>query len=418
MDLVSIPKEVKGVLNRILDEGGQAYIVGGALRDHIMGREIFDWDIATSLLPEEIEYKFKDMKIVTTGRRFGTMTVVTDRLPIEITTYRVEGDYRDFRRPDRVKFTPDIYEDLKRRDFTMNAMAFNPILKHRQFIDPYKGYKDIKKGIIRAVGNPHKRFCEDALRMMRAIRFMSELGFTIEDNTLDAIAENSHLIKNISVERIRDELNKTLLGSFPVNSIKTLYDSRLLTYIMPRATKYLDSPSIEHIASIISRCDSNLLERISALFLWTTKIEDGQVLLKKILRGLKYDNDTRRNVSNILSAYNTAMVPSSPNIEYRLRKLMGSIGVDNTLIALRLKKYTNKDIKNLIQNVECILARKDPIHKSDLKIDGYDIISLGIGQRDKRDIGRILDTAYDWVLKDPNANNKDILLSRISNLDL
>lgn len=416
MDIENIPDEVINVLKRILNRGGEAYIVGGALRDHILGKAIYDWDIATSLLPEEIDETFSDVHKVTTGRKFGTITVFMGDLPIEITTYRIEDDYIDFRHPSKVKFTYDIYEDLKRRDFTMNALAFNPLLERGQFIDPYDGHSDIKRGIIRAVGDPGERFSEDPLRMMRAIRFMAELGFEIEEGTLSSIAQNSHLIEKISAERIRDELNKTLLAQFVKESIVFLYSSGLQGHIVPESIQYLSRSTIESIASSLSLCSRDLIERLCAFFIWTVEIEDRRATLNKVLRRLRYDNDTRQNVVKILCAVDMPIDPRDHRIKYRIRKLMGSIGIENTLMVLRLRKLFRYDTENIAYVVNSILCDKDPIFKSDLAIDGHDIINMGIGRHDKRDIGKALDIAYDWVLKDPSLNERKVLLNRLGDL--
>lgn len=414
MDIENIPDEVIDVLKRILNRGGEAYIVGGALRNHILGKSIYDWDIATSILPEEIEEIFPDVNKVTTGRRFGTITVFMGDFPIEITTYRVEDDYKDFRHPSKVDFTHNIYEDLKRRDFTMNALAFNPLLTKGQFIDPYDGRHDIENGIIRAVGNPKERFSEDPLRMMRAIRFMAELGFKIEDNTLSSIVQNNHLIKNISAERIRDELNRILLGKFVKDGAMLLYSSGLQAYIVPDSIQYLNRATVESIASSLPLCNRDIIERLCMFFIWTIQTEDRQSTLNKVLRKLRYDNNTRRNVVKILCAVDMPIDPSDHRIKYLIRKLMGSIGVENTLIVLRLRKLFKYETESIDNIVNAILRDEDPIFKSDLAIDGHDIMDMGIGSRDKKNIGKALDMAYDWVLKDPSLNDRKVLLSRLS----
>lgn len=412
MDIKNIPDEVIEVIERILDRNGEAYIVGGALRDHILGKTIYDWDVATSLLPEEIEDTFSDVNTITTGKRFGTITVFMDNMPIEVTTYRIEKDYRDFRHPSQVEFTCDIYEDLRRRDFTMNALAFNPLLKEGEFVDPYGGCSDIEKGIIRAVGNPRDRFSEDPLRMMRAIRFMAELGFKIDADTLSSIEQSNYLIENISAERIRDELNKMLLGPFVKNATMILYSSGLQTYIIPESKSNLGKDTVEIIASLLPLCGKDIVERLCAFLIWTVELKDRQNLLNKILRRLRYDNSTRHNVVKILCSIDIPIDANEPRIKYRLRKLMGSIGIENTIIVLRLKKLLGYSIEDIDNIVNSILEDEDPILKSQLAIDGHDIMSMGIGSEDKRDIGRALDIAYDWVLQDPNLNDKQILIQK------
>ena len=207
--VINIPPQVKTAIEILEKNGHSAYVVGGAVRDAVMGKPANDWDITTSALPEETISAFRDFRVIETGLKHGTVTVMIEKTPIEITTYRIEYGYSDNRHPDRVDFTDRVEDDLSRRDFTVNAIAYSP---QRGFADPFEGKKDIKKKIIRCVGEADRRFGEDALRILRALRFSSVLGFEIESETADSIRRNYTLLKNISVERIFVELSKLICG--------------------------------------------------------------------------------------------------------------------------------------------------------------------------------------------------------------
>lgn len=221
---IFIPKEVSFLIDTIYENGYEAFMVGGCVRDSILNLTPNDYDITTSATPQEIMNIFKDYKIIDTGIKHGTVSIILNNNIYEITTYRIEGEYENNRRPKNVEFTSNIEEDLKRRDFTINAMAYN-----EQFgiVDKFNGLEDLQKRIIKTVGNPDERFEEDGLRMIRAIRFSSKLGFSIDENTLKSIYKNAYIIKNISIERINDEFTKTLVSDNPQNII-LLYKTKIL----------------------------------------------------------------------------------------------------------------------------------------------------------------------------------------------
>ena len=226
-----IPKEVEEIILKLNKEGFEAYIVGGCVRDILMDRIPSDWDITTSAKPEEVKRIFP--RTYDTGIVHGTVTVVMNKSHFEITTYRIEGIYEDYRRPKEVSFTNNLEEDLSRRDFTMNAIVYHP---QEGFIDPMGGIIDIENKIIRCVGDPSKRFEEDALRMLRGIRFSSQLNFNIEEETYNAIKDNAALISYISAERIKEELDKMLMGDF-TDKLVLLYETGILKYILPELHK-------------------------------------------------------------------------------------------------------------------------------------------------------------------------------------
>ncbi len=205
-----LPANVKRLLDILQSAGHEAYIVGGCVRDSLLSRVPNDWDICTSAKPDELIslLHHSGINVILTGLKHGTITAILDKMPYEITTFRIDGHYSDNRRPDQVTFTDDIVQDLSRRDFTINAMAYNP---HTDLVDPFDGQSDIQRRLIKCVGNPEVRFHEDALRILRAFRFSAQLGFTVEENTLLTAKSNANLLKNISAERIRDELCKIVV---------------------------------------------------------------------------------------------------------------------------------------------------------------------------------------------------------------
>ncbi|NLC04057.1 MAG: CCA tRNA nucleotidyltransferase, partial [Tissierellia bacterium] len=228
--MIDIPDYVLRIIKKLENHGYEAFLVGGCLRDIMLGKEPTDFDITTNALPDNIEEMFSDFRTVNIGKEFGTIIVVQEEGNIEITTYRIESEYRDGRRPSKVLFSNNIIEDLSRRDFTINSMAYN---KNIGIIDPYNGREDLDEKIIRSVGNPKLRFKEDHLRILRGIRFATELEFQIEEETFQAMKEESQSLKNISIERIYNEFIKILLSNIPSRGINLMLDMGILNLIIP-----------------------------------------------------------------------------------------------------------------------------------------------------------------------------------------
>ena len=224
---INLPPKVEYIINKIYENNYEAYIVGGCVRDAILGLKPHDYDITTSAPPDAIIDIFKGFRCIETGIQHGTVSIVIEKDIYEITTYRIEGEYKDHRRPESVDFTNKLEEDLKRRDFTINAMAYN---EKEGLIDLFGGKEDIESRVIRTVGNPYDRFNEDGLRMIRAIRFSSKLDFQIEEDTLKAIYDNANIIEDISLERITDEFSKIILSDNPENIIY-LFKTKILKYL-------------------------------------------------------------------------------------------------------------------------------------------------------------------------------------------
>ena len=259
---INLPSKVKYIIDKIYENNYEAYIVGGCVRDTILGIEPNDYDITTNAMPKVIMEIFKEFRCIETGIEHGTVSVVIDEDIYEITTYRIEGEYKDHRRPENVDFTNKLDEDLKRRDFTINSMAYN---EKEGLIDLFGGKVDLENKIIKTVGNPYDRFNEDGLRMIRAIRFSSKLDFKIESNTLLAIYDNAQIIKNISLERITDEFNKTILSNKPENIIY-LFKTQLLNYLNISSEK--DEKKIIQMYkkfALLSKFDKVLIKRLVAL---------------------------------------------------------------------------------------------------------------------------------------------------------
>ncbi len=275
MKEIIMPSEVSYVLDEIEKNGFESYIVGGCVRDSIMGKRPKDWDITTNATPEDIIKIFP--KTFETGIEHGTVTVVVNKNNIEVTTYRIDGDYKDNRRPEEVCFTKSLEEDLKRRDFTMNAIAYN-----KTYVDIFGGITDIKNKTIKGVGNPNVRFEEDALRMLRCIRFSASTGFEIEKNTYEAIFNKRHLLKNISVERIREEFTKLLIGE-ENSKIDLLIKTKLIKYYDENFYYYLKN--YKDLTTNLKKSPKELWALLCVVFLETD-------ISKKYMKQLKFDNNT------------------------------------------------------------------------------------------------------------------------------
>lgn len=438
---VFVPYDVKYIINELYKNKFDAFIVGGCLRDLLLNLEPKDYDIATSAKPDNVMSLFN--KTIPTGIKHGTVTVVINNNNYEVTTFRTEGDYLDNRHPSSVDFVTDIREDLSRRDFTVNALAYNDKLG---LIDYFNGINDLKNKIIRCVGHADKRFKEDALRMLRAIRFSCQLGFKIENKTFEAIINNANLIKNISKERIRDELCKILISSSPSKGIDMLQKTGLLEFIIPELNLIVNySPlSIKHNRDVFGHTlkvmdnleGNNLTLMLAALLhdvgkLNTLTLEadgvyrfpkhnvEGSVMSKKILRDLKFDNYTVNSVSKLIEHHLVLQVNYMPT-RYEIKKYLLEVGEDIVYLLFELQKADIRALDNpkpflkkvdyIKDTVKDILSNKEPLYIKDLVINGEDLIKEFNIPRGKL-IGDILNHLLDEVLKNPDLNNKENLLS-------
>ena len=444
---IRIPEKVNEIINILRDNGFEAYAVGGCVRDMVLGREPEDWDITTSATPIEVKGLFT--RTVDTGIQHGTVTVLIDKEHFEVTTYRIDGIYEDNRHPSEVLYTINLSEDLRRRDFTINAMAYN---RQEGIIDLFEGMEDLNKGLIRCVGSASERFDEDALRILRAVRFSAQLGFEIEQNTLEAIKEKAPLLVNISAERIRTELTKLLISDNP-DKIRILYEAGITGIILPLFDRIMETEqnNVHHIYSVgehTIRCICNVAgkqrdnlytpkERVILRF--TMLIHDiekpgtlshgkdgqdhfyghqekGAVTARRIMRELKFDNETLEAVVHLIKwhDYRFELTPlgmrravSKIGKEY-MNLLFEVIKADNSAKHPSIqtkeehKLYKARSLyQDLIKADECVTLR-------DLKINGKDLIAEGY--KSGRELGRILDDLLDAVIEDPKLNEKAKLL--------
>lgn len=392
---MELPYEVSSIIEKLNKKGYEAFVVGGCVRDWLLGKKPTDFDIATSASPQDVKALFS--RTVDTGIKHGTVTILMGNRTVEVTTYRIDGEYKDNRHPENVIFTHDLREDLMRRDFTINAMAYHPELG---IVDLFGGREDILNKIIRGVGDPVKRFEEDALRMLRGIRFAAMLGFKIEDNTWNAIFIKSQLIKNISCERIRDEFLKIILAPYP-DAIKLLADSRLLYYFSPVLQTYIEG-NLKKIIYSINTCKNDLIYRIVAFFM-RMEIDDA----KEIFLKLRFDNKTITEVITILSYIKKPI----PDDLYETRRTLSLIGVDTYIKLLYLKQalYGNNCDKNYSM-LESVISSGDCFTLKSLSVNGSDLLKLGFKGVE---IGNCLTYLLNYVMHNPDANKKEILLNKI-----
>lgn len=421
---IFIPKDVSFLIDMIYENGYEAFMVGGCVRDSVLNLTPNDYDITTNAKPKEIMNIFKDYKIIDTGIKHGTVSIILNNNIYEITTYRIEGEYENNRRPKTVEFTSSIEEDLRRRDFTINAMAYN---KQFGIIDKFNGLEDLQNRIIKTVGNPDERFKEDGLRMIRAIRFSSKLGFNIDENTLNGIYKNSYIIKNISTERINDEFTKILLSDNPQNII-LLYKTNIFKYLGIHCNLNRDYyKELEKYINILSYCDNNLLDKLIILdYLISNEI------LKCIDKYEKYkyycENIKKVNIINNLKYSKKVINYCNDIMEYMIKdidkidkivikKYLSNIGYEKLNKVFKLKLiynvfFNNKDnvefFKRCIKQLDEIENSKECYEIKSLEIDGK--ILKDLGYKDK-EIGEKLSFLLDQVIKDPLLNKKDILIN-------
>ena len=394
--IIDLPKNVENIIGSLEEHGFEGFAVGGCVRDSLLKKTPKDWDITTDALPVDMKKIFK--KTFDTGIAHGTVTVLMDGVGYELTTYRIDGNYSDGRHPDSVSFSKSLSEDLCRRDFTINAMAYS---NKKGIVDLFDGRKDLQNGIIRAVGDAKKRFDEDALRMLRAVRFAAQLGFKIDDDTFEAIKEKAKLLSNVSKERIFVELNKSLCGEFAQN-IKMVYTSGLYRYIGKEFAK-LD----KSIYDFYPRKFHNKKHMYWAAFL--ENIENAEVV-KKILFELKSDNATRNNTYLLVKELKNPLPSSDEDIRWSLHRIGADLFCDYIEILKSDKK--NVDILDKIDTIEnrysLILKENHAYEISMLDITGKDLMDIGISKGPK--IGEVLEFLLKKVIENPLNNEKSRLL--------
>ncbi len=375
------------------------YLVGGAVRDYILKKENSDYDLTTSATPDEVKVMFK--RTIDTGIKHGTVTVIFSGEHYEITTFRTEGDYSDSRHPDSVTFVRSLEEDLKRRDFTINALACDIITG--EIIDLHGGTDDLEKGIIRAIGIPEDRFNEDALRMFRACRFAAKLDFTIEENTLKAIKSLHGNIRKVSVERIKDEMDKLLLSPCPVRGLEYLENTGLMEEIIPEITL------TNSLKEAIRRAKENNLPLTSlyAILFSGMSAQDTE----KALMHLKASNREKKEITLLSSGLGNIPYDNTP---VSIRRLIKKYGKENILPLFTLRRaygYTEEEDIRYEEKVKEELEKDPALEIKDLDITGKDLEAI---VKPGPEMGRMLNYLLDEVIKNPRLNNRDDLLELAS----
>ena len=390
---IRLDPQVEKIIAVLEAHGHEAYAVGGCVRDSLLGRTPNDWDVTTSARPEEVKKLFR--RTVDTGIRHGTVTVLFGKTGYEVTTYRIDGCYKDNRHPESVVFTDLLYEDLRRRDFTVNAMAYSRV---RGLQDLFGGRKDLENGVIRAVGVPKERFTEDALRILRCVRFAAQLDFTVDEETLKAAEELSGNLKDISKERIREEFVKTLMSGHPeyVGVLTKIGAVRFIEPTFPERE--------ERAIALLTAAPADEVFRLAA-FLYGAADPDA------VLRDLRFDNKTRKAV---VSMVRFADEPLSDEPR-RLRHLMRDYGqeaFDDLLVFHGLVHGT--DISGARKEAAGILERGECVSLSELAVTGEDLKAQGVPAG--REMGRVLSALLECVLDEPEFNKKEKLLLHISKI--
>lgn len=433
---VKLSKGAKTVINTLKNHGFSAYAVGGAVRDALLGKTPYDFDITTDATPYEVKELFD--KVIDTGIAHGTVTVMIDKESLEVTTFRADGEYLDNRKPTSVTLVKDVRDDLARRDFTINALCYND---DEGILDLFSGIDDLNEKIIRAIGNPEERFTEDALRILRGVRFSVQLGFEIEKNTLDAIKKCAPLVKNLSVERITAELDKILMSPAPDKALALMYDTGILDFIMPEmADCYRCDQNIKwhiydvgnHTAQVIKNTPEIIYLRYSALMHdWGKphtkgKNDEGEdtfrnhakisyELADKFTKKYKFSNERRDKAIRLVKYHDLEILPEKKYVKRAINKVGDDIFID--LISLKRADCLSQNLEltasrlpyidTLEKLYEEIKENKETFSVKDLAVNGNDIKALG-GTGKK--IGEILNALLEVVMDNPAQNEKEILI--------
>lgn len=438
---IHIPTGARKIIARLEQHGYEAYIVGGCVRDSLMGKRPSDWDICTSARAEEMMALFEDKRVIPTGIQHGTLTILAEDGAYEVTTFRIDGEYLDHRHPKSVAFTRELAEDLSRRDFTINAMAWHP---ERELIDLFGGVEDLRDRLVRAVGDPVQRFNEDGLRMLRMVRFATVLDFDYDPATYDAVRKQGHLLQYISKERIQVELNKILLAAHPARGLEDLYTLGMYPYIIPLMCHtvgfaqrgghhFLDV--FEHSLLAVGVIAPELVLRLTMLlhdigkpFVWDSseslsydRFDDHAAvsakLAGKILRDLKYDNATRKDVVELIAHHNDILLPDPVNVRRALARL-GEVQT-RRLVQVKVADLIAHDLAGerekilalfaeISDVIDEVVARGDCTSVKALAIGGQDMMALGLSGRA---IGQMLNAALELVLEKPEMNTRETLLN-------
>ena len=435
---ITLPAQVAEIIDKLNSAGYEAYAVGGCVRDSLLGREPHDWDITTSATPYEVKGIFR--RTVDTGIKHGTVTVLLGDEGFEVTTFRVDGEYSDHRHPEEVSFTRELSEDLLRRDFTINAMAYS---EPTGVVDLYGGLSDLENKVIKAVGDPDARFDEDALRIMRAVRFAAQLGFTVEENTKAAIVRHTEFLRDVSAERIETELTKLITSPHPEKLIDA-YQLGITAVILPEFDKMMETPQNNpfhkydvgrHTIAVMQNVPAVRAMRFAALFHDMAKPEckttdeagidhfkmhsvKGADMAVSIMRRLKMDNDTIKRVKRLVYWHDYGI--KGDVTKKSLRRMLSQFGAENfedyysirqadmlgqSDYMLEEKKANLLHIRSMYEE---IIAEDDCLTIKDLKVGGSDVMAIGVPAGPE--VGKILKYLLDKVLDDPSCNEKEKLL--------
>ena len=435
-----MPEKVKYIIDRITAADFEAYAVGGCVRDSILGRIPQDWDITTSARPEQVKALFP--RTIDTGLQHGTVTVLLEREGFEVTTYRIDGKYEDSRHPTEVIFTPSLEEDLKRRDLTINAMAYND---EKGLVDIYGGLEDIQAQIVRCVGNPLERFEEDALRILRAIRFSAQLGYRIEEKTKDAIRQLAPSLKNISAERIQTELIKLITSPNP-DYLRVAFDCGVTKVFLPEFDLAMETEQNhphhcysvgEHTLHALTEVEPDKVLRLAVLFhdigkpATLTKDEKeithfhghaqvGADITKEVLRRLKFDNDTISGVSKLVF-YHDYGNDLKPDMRI-LRRMVNKIGEDAFPGLFQVKRADILAQSNYLRQEKLVRLQQwqqlyqelrekgQCVSLKTMAVTGSDLIYLGMNPG--RELGEVLQKLLELVLEEPENNTREFLLAQ------
>ena len=440
---VELPVDVKNIIETLEANGYEAFAVGGCVRDTLLLRVPGDWDITTSAKPEEVKALF--IHTIDTGIQHGTVTVMKNHVGYEVTTYRIDGEYEDARHPKEVIFTANLVEDLKRRDFTINAMAYND---RAGIVDEFDGIKDLEEKVIRCVGNPKERFSEDALRMLRAVRFAAQLGFTIDEDTKAAIKELAPTLSKVSKERIAVELIKILTSDHP-EEIRTAYELGLTRVFMPEFDVAMETVqnnqhhkytvgehsivAMQHVSSEKMIRLIMLLHDLAKPVVLTTDdkgvdhfvghTQAGANMAKGILKRLKFDNATIDFVYRMVKHHDDR--PPMDNMAL-VRRRISEIGLENMPMMIEIKRadilaqsdyeFASKMgyVDDLERAYKEVIEKNYCVDKKDLSLNGRDLIAMGM--KPGEEIGVVLDLLFDIVINDPKLNEREKLLERANKL--
>ena len=429
------------IINKLNENGFKAYPVGGCVRDSLLNLEISDIDITTDARADEIEKVFASSKKIDIGKKFGTIKIIDEAYEYEVTTFREESTYRDSRHPENISFSDNIYDDLKRRDFTINAMAFDK----GEIIDPFCGRDDLERKIIRAVGNAYERIDEDLLRSMRAVRFANRLDFTLEDSLLEAIRFKANEINLISKERIGDELSKILISDRPSNGIRLLDKTGLLSEILPEfsRTKGFDQHSsfhdydvYEHSLHVLANTSKDLVTRFAALYHDVGKLDTffldergegrffghqkiSEDMLKKRLKALKFSNKFIEDASMLVARHMDCSNVYSKKSIRRLLRRMGEVNLRRLFDLQRadIKATNHNDTSNIDLGEELlfeVLNDDLPKKRSDLAINGSDLLAMGYPQG--KIIGELLSKIEEEILEEKLKNEKSAIVEFLTRM--